>query len=123
MFPFGPTPGPWQFQPADSGDDSVGIGYTPGLIFHETEEGNVVEIAVLSVPAYSEEPDPNNEYDDGIRTVGNQDCNGTLMAASPNLLAALEEIYNDLKQGAIPDPDDNWWEKARTAISEARGGK
>ena len=38
-----------------------------------------------------------------------------------DLLEALRDIYNDLKQGAIPNHDDEWWERARAAIARATG--
>lgn len=45
----------------------------------------------------------------------------TLYDAAPAMLEALRDIYNDLKQGAIPNHDDEWWERARAAIARATG--
>lgn len=42
---------------------------------------------------------------------------------SDDLLEALEEIFSDVKQGAIPDYDDPWFERARAAIAKAKGEK
>ena len=42
-------------------------------------------------------------------------------AQRDELLALLESIYNDVIQGAIPDHDDEWYERASTAISKAEG--
>lgn len=44
-----------------------------------------------------------------------------LYDAAPDMLEALQDIYNDLKQGAIPNHDDEWWERARAAIARATG--
>lgn len=44
-----------------------------------------------------------------------------LYDAAPAMLEALRDIYNDLKQGAIPNHDDEWWERARAAIARATG--
>ena len=44
-----------------------------------------------------------------------------LYDAAPAMLEALRYIYNDLKQGAIPNHDDEWWERARAAIARATG--
>ena len=43
-----------------------------------------------------------------------------------DLLEALQEIVEDLEQGAIPNANDPWWRKARDAITAAlaaQGGK
>ena len=37
------------------------------------------------------------------------------------LLVLLKEIYHDVIQGAIPNHDDEWYERARTAIAKAEG--
>ena len=38
---------------------------------------------------------------------------------SDDLLEALQEIVEDLEQGAIPNANDPWWRKARNAITAA----
>lgn len=48
-------------------------------------------------------------------------ANARLIAAAPELLDTLQEVFNDLCQGAIPNADDSWWEKARAAIAKAKG--
>lgn len=54
-----------------------------------------------------------------------KDCEGManarLIAAAPEMLEALRDIYNDLKQGAIPNHNDEWWDRARSAIARATG--
>ena len=35
------------------------------------------------------------------------------------LLTLLKEIYHDVIQGAIPNHDDEWYERAREAIAKA----
>jgi len=37
------------------------------------------------------------------------------------LLVLLKSIYNDVVQGAIPNYDDEWYERARKAIAKAEG--
>ncbi len=36
------------------------------------------------------------------------------------LVEALEYIYHDVKQGAIPNPDDPWYEKARAVLEKVK---
>ena len=52
---------------------------------------------------------------------GEGKANARLIAAAPDLLEALREIFHDVKQGAIPNDDDEWWKKASTAIAKATG--
>lgn len=52
---------------------------------------------------------------------GSSEANARLIAAAPELLEALREIFHDVKQGAIPNDDDEWWKKASTAIAKATG--
>lgn len=55
------------------------------------------------------------------QSMGEQFANAHLIAAAPELLEALREIFHDVKQGAIPNDDDEWWKKASTAIAKATG--
>ena len=55
--------------------------------------------------------------------MGEQFANAHLIAAAPELLEALREIFHAVKQGAIPNDDDEWWKKASTAIAKATGGQ
>lgn len=55
------------------------------------------------------------------QSMGEQFANAHLIAAAPDLLEALREIFHDVKQGAIPNDDDEWWKKASTAIAKATG--
>lgn len=57
------------------------------------------------------------------QSMGEQFANAHLIAAAPELLEALREIFHDVKQGAIPNDDDEWWKKASTAIAKATGGQ
>ncbi len=61
----------------------------------------------------------------GTGTVINQIANARLIAAAPDLLAALEGLYNDAQdRGETTDDDGNEyddWMFAREAIAKAKG--
>ncbi len=87
------TPGPWSFEPADRGDDSVGIPPTPPYIYADPEEdGNVYPVCTLDDPVRRAGRDPVDEYDECLESSGTVAGNAALIAAAPDLLAALREI-------------------------------
>lgn len=80
------TPGPHHFEPGDPGDASVGIGPSPPYVWAEGPDGEPIVLATLSPPRYRVEPEPGNEYDEGLRDHGTEDGNGRLYAAATGLL-------------------------------------
>ena len=91
-----PTPGPWEAKPTGPWD-----GW----------DGWSVEDATGAVVCDAH----------GSQLNGRREANARLIAAAPELLEALREIFHDVKQGAIPNDDDEWWKKASTAIAKATG--
>lgn len=47
------------------------------------------------------------------------EANARLIAAAPELLEVLKEIYDDVEQGAIPNSGDEWFKKAKSVIQKA----
>jgi hypothetical protein len=87
------TPGPWHYEPEDSGDASVGIQSTPPYIYADPQgDGCVIEICTLSEPQRKADRDPLDEYDECIETIGDYRANARLIAAAPDLLAELIEV-------------------------------
>lgn len=86
------TPGPWFYDPGDSGDASVGLsGYAP-FVYAEAPNGEPIEICRLSDPLYRVDPDPADEFDEGLRWLGDVAANGRLLKAAPRLLKAAEYL-------------------------------
>ena len=90
-----PTPGPWVAKSRD--------------VYHGRKR------VVFNANAASKEP--LNMKEEFLQA----EANARLIAAAPDLLEALREIFHDAKQGAIPNDDDEWWKKASTAIAKATG--
>lgn len=121
------TPGEWFLDPGDKGDSSVGLpGWMP-FVYANQPNGDPFVLCTLHVPGYRVEPDPGNEYDDGIREAGDIVANGLVMAAAPELLAALVQIVRDWdsvsETARVPDEinDTSHWDAARAAIAKAAG--
>jgi hypothetical protein len=88
------TPGPWKVGTSPpNGEQTIG-----------THQGLMVAVATTV-------------FDDKEQTI----ANARLIAAAPELLDLLKEIFDDVKQGAIPNLDDPWHEKTITAIAKATG--
>lgn len=79
------TPGPWTVEPSDSGDASVGMAATPPVVFTTipNRDDRYVEIAIIGSTIYD-----NSEEGDDL-AYGDPDANACLIAAAPDLLAAL----------------------------------
>ena len=122
------TPGPWEYEPPDSGDSSVGLPETPGTIFYEDAEGHVVDICELANPIYlvaaSELKD---EYDDGTRWIGDAESNARIIVRALELLEALESLLDGLdantdgRDGLSEEQWDRRCAVARAIIRKARG--
>jgi hypothetical protein len=88
-----------------------------------TVDGEPVLVATVHEPAYRVTPNPQDQFDEGIRQAGDLGANGWLLAAAPDLLAALKKMmaaanchYDPVvalaEYGAI----------AEAAIAKAEGG-
>ena len=90
------TPGPWTVEPSDSGDSSVGLAPTPPVVFTTipNREDRSIEIAVVGSTVYDNSEDGHN------LSYGDADANGRLIAAAPDLLAALHRML-DCHQAAM----------------------
>lgn len=103
-----PTPGPWAISPGDSGDASVGIGPTPPEVWAPAPNGDPVTICTIREPAYRVEPEPGDEFDEGLRLSGDAAANTRLIAAAPDLLAACKAALaalTELADAYVADPD------------------
>lgn len=69
--------------------DDPGDPGCPAVVWADTEHGEI-EIAMLNGPMYL--VDPVDEYDHGFRSDGDVNANARLIAAAPDLLAALEAV-------------------------------
>lgn len=91
------TRGPWIYDAGDSGDESVGMLPTPPTVYADPDgDGNVYPVATLERPARKAARDPVDEYDEGIEQDGDEAGNGPLIAAAPDMLAALRECAHVL---------------------------
>lgn len=88
------TLGPWIITDGDEWTDSIHT---------DTEKCGIWTVAYV-----------NNRRDEFA-------ANRRLIAAAPDLLESLQDIYADLIQDAIPSPESDWWNKARAAIAKATG--
>lgn len=122
------TPGPWIFEPADRGDDSVGIPPTPPYIYADPEcDWNVYPVCMLDEPVRRAGRDPVDEYDECLESSGTVAGNAALIAAAPDLLAALREMVAHEDERIAKNGED--WAltpairkrtaKARAAIAKA----
>ena len=97
------TPGPWFVESSDK---------TPIYVSPVTRHE---QIAICNVMVIDEDGDSDSgEWINGDQTK----ANAHLIAAAPELLAALEVIINDI----VPiDPHNSMWVEGRAAIAKARG--
>lgn len=102
------TPGPWTLLPEEADKDYLRIRGT--RLGGRYKVANVHHIRFEGVHAVVRERDDAETL-----------ANASLIAAAPELLVALQTIFNDVKQGAIPNADDEWWGLARAAIAKATG--
>lgn len=114
------TPPPWQFEPGDYGDPEAGLGPTPPFIFHETPEGDCIQICTLDTPFFRADSDSGDEIDLGMRPLGSVQGNADLILSAPDLLAACESMVATFHDH--PDRDEASLSLARNAIAKAKGG-
>lgn len=102
------SPGEWRIEPGDPGDRSVGLGpVAPSIVAAVPEvEGEEVEICILREPVYRVDPNPNDEYDEGLRASGTIEDNAALIIAAPSLLRFKRYVHARLDAaGVTVDPD------------------
>lgn len=117
------TPGPWTVEPGDGGDPSVGMGPTPTTVFvgvPNDDRFRVVEIATISDTVYGDDEDGHPLY------WGDAAANARLIAAAPELLAALKRAVEVLDAegivyGNCDDEPLDVLSAAREAIERAEG--
>jgi len=91
------TPGPWSFR-------TTGWSTNPFAIHSPRRPG-----AVACVPSRTSVP------------LDEQDANARLIAAAPELLAALDELLGDVELLNEPYRNEAICERARAAIAKAKG--
>ena len=116
------TPGPWTVEPSDSGDPSVGLAPTPPVVFTciPNREERHIDIAVVGSTIYD------NTEEGHPQSWGDPDANARLIAAAPELLAALQRAVEVLDAegimyGNCDDEPLDVLEAARSAIEKAEG--
>lgn len=91
------TPGPWIFEPADRGDDSVGIAPSPPYVYADPDgDGNAYPVCTLDEPVRRVWRDPVDEYDECLESSGTVAGNAALIAAAPIMYTALAAILDPL---------------------------
>jgi hypothetical protein len=117
------TPGPWLYEPADSGDDSVGIQATPPYIFADPQsDGCVVPICTIDNPCRRADRPLVDEYDDGTEWIGDDVANARLICSAIELYEALEACemrLTHLAQNGVTGPHEI--KIARAALAKAKG--
>lgn len=104
----GHTPGPWEKQSSGSAKE-----------WEVTADNGDKWYAVAVATA--------NHLGSGTVSLESAECNANLIAAAPDLLAALEQIVHDWHSvhpsAQVPDQinDDKHWDAARAAIAKAKG--
>lgn len=97
------TPGPWSFEPADSGDDSVGIPPSPPYVYADPDgDGNAFPVCALDDPIRRADRDPVDEYDECLDQRGTAAGNGALIAGAPVMFAALAAILDPARRPDEP---------------------
>ena len=91
--------------------------HTPGPWFYSGKH-DTCEVRYVALS-------PDDHYEEIATLFGKdgaeQQANAHLIAAAPDLLELLQEIYFDLIQRAMPDAGDAWYAKALAAIAKATG--
>jgi hypothetical protein len=114
------TPGPWLYEPADAGDESVGMQATPPYIFADPQgDGCVVPICTMDNPCRRADRPLADEYDEGIEWIGDYVANARLIAAAPEMLEALLAMQAFIE--GEPDAVEPFG-LIRAAIANATGG-
>ena len=99
------TPGPWQYEPEDSGDDSVGMPGTPPYVYADPDgDANVYPVCQLEDPRRVRDGERRDEYDDGTEWAGTVKDNGRLIAAAPAMYRALKRIA-----GQCSEANSQWF--------------
>lgn len=133
---FNPTPGEWEFIEGESGfsgsrEEPPVPPYPPTIyVTTETPEGVVFdfELAELRDPVYPVET-RQNEYDEGLRWLGDAESNGRLMAAAPDLLRELKDAVRSFwgdwpefeRESFRREFPEHWIVRSERAIAKAEG--
>ena len=114
------TPGPWEIEPADDGDRSVGIsGYDASVYAVPPAGSGLIADAVLicTIHAPVANPEPPDPEVGGVE-YGDEDANARLIAAAPDLHAIVKA---ELDSGRNFGGDGDLYWAARAAIAKAEG--
>lgn len=112
------TPAPWTVEPGDNGDPSVGAEPVQASIFASVPNDDryrFVEIAIVKDPIYGNDEDGHPMY------FGEREANANLIAAAPDLLAALNDVVGVYERVGGPLAVDPAVAKARAVLARAEG--
>jgi hypothetical protein len=98
--------GKWVYDAGDSGDASVGLAAVPPtILLMLPDDSDSVTLATLHEPSIRVMAEPGDEFDEGLRYIGNIDEVGHLIEAAPELLAAVRAFLFQVIQGPVLERD------------------